>query len=179
MIYIVTAIFSEAKALIEHFGLQKVQTKPFLIFSNDNISLVVSGMGKVESAIATTYMCKDKKIDKLINIGVCGTNNKNKEIGSLYKIKSVIDVSSDKKYMISADGEALYCFDRIVKSSENIKNNILIDMESVGFYKAAVKFVKKEDIRIYKIVSDHLKTSHISLEDIYTITKNAIKEIDL
>ncbi len=179
MIYIVIAIFSEAEALIEHFKLQKIQTKPFLIFGNDDITLVISGMGKVESAIATTYICKDKKINKIVNIGICGTNDKNKKIGSIHRIKSIVDVSTDKKYMISTDGEVLYCFDKIIKSSKNIKNNILIDMESVGFYKAAINFTKKENISIYKIVSDHLTTSHISLENIYKIMKNAIKEIVL
>ena len=177
---IVTAIFSEAKALIEYFDLKKKQTKPFLVFKNDDITLIVSGIGKIESAIATTYLCKDiNNIDKIVNIGVCGTNDENKKIGSLYRIKSVIDTSTNKKYMLSKGDKALYCFDKIVKSNHNIKKNILVDMESVGFYKAAINFAPKEKIFIHKIISDHLKTPHISLDDIYTLIKQSIKEIKI
>jgi len=177
MIVFVTAIFSEAKALIEYFNLQKVEKKPFLIYKNDNIVLIVSGMGKINSAIATFYISQKYRIEKIINIGICGTNDTKKEIGSLHAIKSIIDVSSSKKLVISDKGETLYTFDKIIKDKKGLKENILIDMESYGFYMAASKFVKKEDIKIYKIISDHLEVSHINSKFVYTLVKNSLKEI--
>ncbi len=179
MICIVTAIFSEAKGLIEYFGLKQIDKKPFLIYANDNISLIVSGMGKLNSAIATTYIAKDKQIKKIVNIGICGTNNIMKEKGSLCDIKAVIDATTGKKISIAKKGEILYTFDNIVYKKESLKKNILIDMEGYGFYKAAKIFTNKENIKIYKIISDYLSTEHITNNFIYNLIKQNISEIDI
>ncbi len=179
MICIVTAIFSEAKALIETFELEKKQTRPFLLYGNQNIILIISGMGKINAAIATTYISQNGDIEKFINIGICGTNDKSKKIGDIYLIRSIIDKSTNKKYMINNLGEPLYCYDKIIKDDINLKKNILIDMESFGFYSAAVKFTKQENIKIYKIVSDYLDTKHISNDFIYKISKQATKEVKI
>ncbi len=179
MIIIVTAIFSEAKAFIEYFNLQEVNKKPFIVYKNEKILLIISGMGKINSAIATTYISKGIKIKKIINIGICGTNNLNKTIGSLQSIKAIVNHATDKKYIIGKTGETLYCHDKIIKNTKGLKKNILIDMESFGFYKASLKFTERENIKIYKIISDHLETSHISHDFIYKIIKNKINEIIL
>jgi len=177
MIVFVTAIFSEAKALIEYFDLQKVEKKPFLIYQSDNIALIISGIGKVNSAIATTYISQKYSIDKMINIGICGTNDTKKEIGSLCSIKSIVDASSSKKIVISNDGETLYTFDKIIEDKNSVKKGALVDMEAFGFYSAASKFVDKKDIKIYKIISDHLETSHIDNDFIYHLIKNRLEDI--
>ena len=177
MIVFVTAIFSEAKALIEHFELQKVEKKPFLIYQSDNIALIISKIGKVNSAVATTYISQRYSIDKIINIGICGTNDSKKEIGSFYKIRSIIDASSSKKIVIADDGEVLYTFDKIIKDKNLTKKGVLVDMEAFGFYSAALKFVDKNSIKIYKIISDHLKTSHIDNDFIYSLVKNRLDKL--
>jgi len=174
---IVTAIFSEAKAFIELFGLEKSQKKPFEVYQNSDVTLIVSGMGKLNSAIATTYISQNHTFEKIYNIGICGTNDKTKEIGRLYGIKSVIDASTSKKYSINQTGEILYCFDMIQKGETGVKKPALVDMESFGFYSAAIKFYKKDKICIYKIVSDHLDTTHITNDFIYRLIKKATKEL--
>ena len=177
MTVIVCAIFSEAKALIELYDLKQTAKKPFDIFENDDIALIISNIGKINAAIATTYAALLKQPDKMINIGICAANNSSKKIGSLNSIKSIIDASSGKKVVISNEGEILYCFDKSVKDKKGLKENILIDMESYGFYMAASRVVKKEDIKIYKIISDHLEVSHINSKFVYTLVKNSLKEI--
>ena len=177
MIVFVTAIFSEAKALIEYFELQKVEKKPFLIYQSDNIALIISGMGKINSAVATTYISQKYSINKIINIGICGANDTKKEIGSLYSIKSIIDASSSKKFVISDMGETLYTFDKIIKDKKLVKRGVLVDMEAFGFYSAASKFVDKKDIKIFKIISDYLETSHIDNDFIYALVKSQMDTI--
>ena len=173
---IVCAIFSEAKALIEFYDLKLTAKKPFNIFENDGMALIISNMGKINAAVATAYIATIKKPDKIINIGICASVGKNRQIGSLYKIRSVIEASSGKKAVISNEGEVLYCFDKPVENKP--KENILIDMESYGFYAAASKFVKKEDIKIYKIVSDYLEVSHIDSKFVYTLMKNNLSKFE-
>jgi len=54
---IVTALCSEAEPIIEYFRLKKnTASNKFDIFENDRIALVVSGIGKIKSAIATTIL---------------------------------------------------------------------------------------------------------------------------
>jgi nucleoside phosphorylase len=179
MICIVTAIFSEAKAFIELFELKKVQTKPFEVYQSDDITLVVSGMGKLKSAIATAYISTKKCCDRIYNIGICGTNSLEKEIGKLCRVRSIVEFETGKKYVVDNKGDVLYCFDRVVdrkKEKKELKRDILVDMESFGFYSAAIKFYTKDDIGVYKIVSDRLDTKDITNDFIYKIVKNAIKE---
>ncbi len=175
---IVCAIFSEAKALIEFYGLKLTAKKPFNIFENDDIALIISNIGKINAAVATAYIAALKKPDKIINIGICASVGKNRQIGSLYKIRSVIETSSGKKAVVSNEGEVLYCFDKPVENKNKPKENILIDMESYGFYAAASKFVKKENIKIYKIISDYLEISHIDSKFVYTLMKNNLTKFE-
>ena len=177
MTVIVCAIFSEAKALVELYELKLTAKKPFLIYENDNTTLIISKTGKINAAIATTYAALLKEPDKIINIGICASSSNSKKIGSLNSIKSIVDISSGKKVMLSNEGERLYCFDKPVKETKGLKENILIDMESYGFYMAASKFVKKENIKIYKIISDYLEVSHIDSEFVYTLVKNNLTQI--
>ncbi len=177
MIVIVTATFSEAKALVEHFGLIQIQKKPFSIYKNDKILLIISGIGKVNSAIATTYAFSTyKNIDNIINFGICGSNDKEKKIGSFWHIKSVIDKDSDKKFILKKDGEMLWCHSKAVTSPPSKK--VLVDMESSGFLQAAKHFIDKEKVDIYKIVSDHLDIKEGLKEDLLrNITEENIFKI--
>lgn len=176
---IVCAIFSEAKALIEKFDLKQTEKKPFLIYENDTISLIISGMGKINSAIATTYIAKDKKIESITNIGICASNDITKKIGSLCHIRSIVEAATGKKTVLNTEGEVLYTFDDVVQNKKDLKRDILIDMEGYGFYKASKNLTKKENIKIYKIISDHLDTFYITNDFIYELVKKCINESNL
>ena len=174
MIVIVTATFSEAKALVEYFGLVQTQKKPFSIYKNDKILLIISGIGKVNSAIATTYAFSTyKNIDNIINFGICGSSDKEKEIGSFWNIKSVIDKDSDKKFILKKEGEILWCHSKAIIFP--LSKKVLVDMESSGFLQAAKTFINTKNISIYKIVSDHLDIKEKLNENILKdIVKNSI-----
>jgi len=176
---IVCATFSEAKAMIEKFNLRRIISKPFLIHSNGSIVLIVSGIGKLNSAIATAYMAHYNKIESIINVGICGTNDTKKEIGSLHTVKSIVDVATGKKVTVDKTGEVLYTFDEVVDTKSNLKKSVLIDMEGYGFYKAAKNFTKKDNIKIYKIISDYLETTHITSDFVYDLIKQNLQEIHI
>ncbi len=65
MVYIFTAMYCEARALIEYFHLKKElnQTR-FQVFSEEDgkILLTVMGTGMVSAAVAVRRMAQDKKI---------------------------------------------------------------------------------------------------------------------
>lgn len=152
---IVSAFYIEAKSIIEKLNLKQSQKKPFKMYENEQITLIISGIGKINSAIATTYAFNSH--ESLYNFGICGAK-KDIEISKMCSIKSIIDKSTDKKYQISDDGFTLTTIDKASTSESDFKTD-LCDMEAFGFYQAALKFVKKENIFIYKIVSDNLNTN--------------------
>ena len=171
MTYIVTALKSEAKPIIEFLNLTQKEDKNFPIFTNQDTTLIVSGMGKINSAIAVTYMKPTKKI---INIGICGSYFH--KIGTLCKIKKIIDKSSEKVIHINKEGETLICVDTPQKNQNEFKNR-LVDMESFGFYQASQKFVKKEHIELYKIVSDNISDTILTPKEVYNLITPHLKRV--
>jgi purine-nucleoside phosphorylase len=164
------ALLSEAKPIIEKFSL--VKNGDF--FENDEVKLIVSGMGVVNSAIATTYLLTKfdaKKDDMIFNIGIAGANFKC-DIGDSFLVSKVIDFHSRSILTLPHQGKKLTTVSTPATKID-IKNT-LVDMESYGFLKASKKFIKDENIFIQKVVSDFLDDSVPSKEKVYNLIKNMI-----
>jgi adenosylhomocysteine nucleosidase len=102
MIYIVTALAQEAIPLIQHFKLKKdLSHTKFDLYRNDMIKLIVSGTGKLKSAVATTYLLlkePPKKSDKILNFGICGSGLEKHKSGQIFLINKIEDLNSGKTY---------------------------------------------------------------------------------
>jgi len=173
MTYIVTALVSEAQPIIEFLNLSKRDDQKFQIFSNEKYTLIISGIGKINSAIATTYLTPNND-DTMINLGMCGATYHN--IGALFQIKKIIDKSSQKVIHINQNGQTITCVD-IPQNSPNKFKNTLVDMESYGFYQAANRFVKKENIQIYKIVSDKISDTILTPKEVHDLIYPHLKSL--
>ncbi len=168
MNYITTALLAEASFLIEQYQLTKTIDTHFNIYENEKIKLIISGIGKVDAAAATTYLLQKyqaKREDYVYNIGTCTSTKETEPIGELFSIKKIIDFSTDKVYHLKNLGEALTCVDKALTSSIPIKTP-LADMESVGFYVAAKRFIPLEHIMILKVISDKTDETIPRPEDI-------------
>ena len=165
MLYIVTALYIEAKPLISLFNLKKDNTyTKFQVFSNENIKLIISGTGKIKSATALTYLISNKDIkdnDYIINIGFIASSNNNSQLGDIVYISKIQNAYSDTTFypeMIYKHNfleGSLTTFDKIIENK--IENIEYIDMEAYGFFQTASIFFKKDKIMVLKIVSDILK----------------------
>ena len=165
MLYIVTALYIEAKPLISLFNLKKDNTyTKFQVFSNENIKLIISGTGKIKSATALTYLISHKDIkenDYIINIGFIASSNNNSQLGDIVYISKIQNAYSDTTFypeMIYKHNfleGSLTTFDKIIENK--IENIEYIDMEAYGFFQTASIFFKKDKIFLLKIVSDILK----------------------
>ena len=165
MLYIVTALYIEAKPLISLFNLKKDNSyTKFQVFSNENIKLIISGTGKIKSATALTYLIANKDIkenDYIINIGFIASSNNNSQLGDIVYISKIQSAYSDTTFypeMIYKHNfleGSLTTFDRIIENK--IENVEYIDMEAYGFFQTASIFFKKDKIIVLKIVSDILK----------------------
>ena len=165
MLYIVTALYIEAKPLISLFNLKKDNTyTKFQVFSNENIKLIISGTGKIKSATALTYLISNKDIKEneyIINIGFIASLNNNSQLGDIVYISKIQNAYSDTTfypeiiYKHNFLEGSLTTFDKIIDNK--IENIEYIDMEAYGFFQIASIFFKKDKIIVLKIISDILK----------------------
>lgn len=190
MIYISTAMHMEAKWFISTLKLKKVnESTRFQIFKNDNIVLVVSGVGMMASAMATTYILtkyKAKSDDLFINIGVCGSKDENVPIATTILCNKIINHDTKKCFYPDIlfkhpfyEG-TLESFSSVV--DENLKYRIqgeFVDMEGAASYEAAALFLQPQQINIIKIVSDALKSENLTpkkVEELIKLNANTICE---
>lgn len=174
MRYIVTALYSEAKPLIDFFNLIKHDDPYFPIFQNNQIILIVSGIGKINAAIATTYLLANRKTNPklVLNLGICGSSYATHQIGELFEIKKIIDQSSSKVIHLTDKNlfqtATLACFDTPQNDPSKLQNR-LIDMESFGFYQSSKKFLKSDAIHLIKVVSDKISDTILSPNEVYDL----------
>ena len=147
---IVCAYLKEAKPLIKYFNLKKVNDK-FQIYENEKISLIISDRGSLNSAIATTYLLSVREINHIINFGIAGSSEY--RVGEIFLVNKVNDnLFPDILISHPFRESEIRCFDEVVTEGEYK----LVDMESEGFFRAAIKFLKAHQIHLIKIVSDNL-----------------------
>ena len=79
-----TALVAEAKPIIGHFKLKCIEKVPFNVYKNDDILLVVSGIGGEKTKSALAYALSLYEPKTAINIGIAGCSDKSVKIGSLF-----------------------------------------------------------------------------------------------
>ncbi|PNV83021.1 MAG: hypothetical protein C0627_07375 [Sulfurimonas sp.] len=171
MLYIVTALKSEAQAFVDKYRLGKKRVDAFTIFQNENITLIVSGIGVERSRSATEFLIKKfalKSRDIFINVGICGAC-KTHEIGRLLKIGSII--YKERNYILDRNAVcSITCVDE--EMSEHLHD--IADMESFGFYEATKEIKNRH---IYKVVSDHFEPDMVTKDGTKKLILNAIDTI--
>lgn len=171
LMLITTALMCEARPLIDEFKLKKITTVvefPIFISQDKSIFLIVSGIGKINSASAVSFLYALTGLKKqayLCNIGIAGSSLY--KIGDLIIANKVVDQASSrslypslnllpKKYKID-------CLVTVDVASLNYFHFSMIDMEAFGFYLCANRLVVKEQIQVIKIISDNPTTNHQAL----------------
>jgi len=147
---IVSAFYKEVAPIIKHYKLKKINA-PFEIFKNDEIIVIISGIGKLNSAIASTYLLSKYNIKFIINFGIVGSSKF--KVGEIFLINKINkNLYPDILYSHPFKETYITSMDEVVTDG---KFN-LVDMESEGFFKASTKFLDLDKIFIIKIVSDNL-----------------------
>ncbi len=189
MLYIITAIAGEAIPLINTFKLKKdITYTKFDLFKNDEIKLIVTGIGKIKSSIATTYMLvKDnpRPGDHIFNIGICGSSNENYKVGQVFLINKITDASNGKSFYPETvfkhnlSEEHLITFDKPVKKSK-VTNlpPCLVDMEASGYYEASSLYFQSHRIHLIKILSDYLKGEKLTSAFVQSLVEKNIPTIE-
>lgn len=169
----VVALSAEAHPLIGYYKLRRLHNiSAFEVYENENVRLIVSGMGKINAAVATAYLAglvNTGAPQVWLNVGIAGGNAAS--LGDLVMINSITDTETRKTYYPSI------CFDSslpqtAIKTVSNpdvkYRQDTLFDMEAAGFFIAASRFAPVELVHCCKIISDN------SDQAVDTVNKGAV-----
>ncbi|MFT5127089.1 MAG: adenosylhomocysteine nucleosidase [Rhodothermales bacterium] len=164
MIHIVTALNCEARPIIAKFAMKGMSGRgPWRVFASRDARLIVSGAGKLRSALATQALAADADADSaILNIGCCGAVNPEQHaIGDAVLAHQIRDHGSGRSHypdVLASPAfaeSAIETWDRGV-SHEDSPGAAVVDMEAFGFYEAASLSWPTHRIGVLKVVSDHL-----------------------
>jgi nucleoside phosphorylase len=184
MILIVVALKVEAKSIIDFYDLKRVDDNSFEIYQNSKQALIISGVGKFNATVATTYIIsKFSNIKKIINFGICGARKyDNINIGDIFLVHKISDYETKRDFfpnillkhnLIETD---LTTFNNPVNNEDF--DTKLADMEAFGFFFASLRFLSIEKIIVIKIVSDFLSPQKFKKEYIISLINNKIEVLD-
>lgn len=167
------ALKSEAQAFVDKYKLKKSKINKFIIYSNDKMLIIISGIGipyarKATQTLINTFDINDNDI--YLNIGICGANREYK-VGDLIEIGSITHNNSTYTFK---DAKNINCLD---KESCDMSCKI-VDMESYGFYDAIIHSPAIKKIYILKVVSDNFEPHKITKEQTKTLIFNKIDVIN-
>ncbi len=173
-IIVLTAMRCEAQPIINHYRLKKNFTySKFEVFSG-LIDLIISGVGKLKSAIATAHIITAHAKEKdlyLLNLGIAGSADRNRIIGDLYLINKIHDDSTARNYypdillQHKLPETCVTSYDRAIGPGDiNDDYPGLVDMEAAGFIAAAHSFLQPHQTICLKVLSDHLDFENLNKE---------------
>ncbi|EDM24462.1 hypothetical protein [Caminibacter mediatlanticus] len=167
MLNIVTALKIEADPIIKKYNLKCYNN----VYQNKYINLIITGQGKIKSAINTALLLNQFKFPTL-NIGIAGSNKYN--INKGFFIDKIIDYDTNLEYFPDFFPKKSTTLTTISKIGKYFS---LTDMEGSGFFEACYKFLNVNEIILYKIVSDTLKNP-INKQEIPNLISTHLEIID-
>lgn len=181
----VVALSAEAHPLIGYYKLKRLHNiSAFEVYENENVRLIVGGMGKVNAAAATAYLaglCNTRAPQVWFNVGIAGGNAA--KLGDVVIVNAITDDETSKSYYPSI------CFDSGLPQAEIVtvsdpgtkyRQDSLFDMEAAGFFIAANRFAPAELVHCCKIVSDNSEKSFdtISKTSVIEMIQAGLEKID-
>jgi nucleoside phosphorylase len=85
------ATLSEAKPFIVELSLIEDTSHPFKVFSGKGVLLLICGIGKANSAMATAYCCREFSPGVVINLGAAGSTVNSHSLGEICHISEVYE----------------------------------------------------------------------------------------
>lgn len=181
MICIEVALKAEANPLIEAFNLRPLSGNHlFPIWENDHLKLIISGIGKVPSGAACSYLTaihRDEDLYGWLNVGVGG--HQTYPVGTPCLIHKIIDrgrkCSFFPSFAFTPPCETEVCL-TVEKPENNYDMPYVYDMEAAGFYAIASKLTPLEMIHVFKVISDNLKepTTKVNQQLVEDLISNQI-----
>ncbi len=81
----------EAEPFVEALGLRRIGQSPLPVYKGAGVTLVISGIGKTNAAIAATYCCAVFHPGWIVNLGAAGSTKASHGLGDVFHITKVIE----------------------------------------------------------------------------------------
>lgn len=159
-VFIVCALACEAAPLISHYRLKGDSNRsPFSFYEGESFSLIISGVGRIQTAAAVGYLqalSKHRSHPIWINVGIAG--HRTMTLGAGVLAHQIIDQASGHTYYPQ------FVVDRPVttgvimsvdKPEQDYALDVVYDMEASAFWQIASKMTTAEFVHAYKIISDN------------------------
>lgn len=163
MIYIFSALYAEAKNIIDHYGLKKeksLETVRFDVFANDSIRLVITGVGEINAAAAVSNIGGAYGIspdDEILNVG-CGAGFCNETcLGSIFLGNKLTEQMTGRTFYpdMLMKTNLMECeIVTVARVLNEGRDSVVYDMEAAAVYQAAAFFVGPHRMHFIKLVSD-------------------------
>ena len=168
MLILHTALHAEARAFIEHFRLQRQHDlKTFACFARDDIFLVESGMGKIDTATAIGWagalLAAEQPV--WLNIGMAG--HADHQLGHLLLAHRIEDQASEERYYPPQLFHPVPSSENLItveQPSHKYPANAMIDMEASAFIRSASRFSSLELIHSIKLITDNRENPPVRMK---------------
>jgi hypothetical protein len=172
MFFIFTAVYAEAKPIIEYYKMHKLlQENKFQMFVSDEaaVAAVVAGVGKTAAAACVSRIISlyGNNTAGILNMGVCGkTSGKaTEDTGRAYICNKIEDFECGRIFypdmlirhnFIESEivTVPVVADNRYLEKSGLKDRNVLVDMEAAAVYQAGNYYIGPEKLHFIKIVSD-------------------------
>ena len=159
MLILHTALHAEARALIQHFRLQRQhEVKSFACFACEDIFLIESGMGKIDTATAVgwagAFLGAEEPV--WLNVGMAG--HADHELGKLLLAQRVEDQTSGQRFYPPQILHPLPASENLVTVGQptlEYPDDAMVDMEASAFIRSASRFSTLELIHSIKVIADN------------------------
>ncbi|OHE17446.1 MAG: hypothetical protein A2X96_02195 [Syntrophobacterales bacterium GWC2_56_13] len=91
VIGLVTATMLETVPLIGDLALREWESEPFVVYGDDRIALIISGIGRANAAMACAYLIQTRRPALVCNLGASGATDRQCRLGESYHIARVIE----------------------------------------------------------------------------------------
>ena len=190
MIIITTALYCEAKALIERFGMKKdTSNTRFQVFTDTekDMVIVITGVGSIAAAAAVSGVCARYEntqgaLDFLVNIGACSGQQAE---GTIYICNKITELATgrtfypDMLYRHPFRETQITTVMKALKSGELpcCGKDALFDMEAAAVYQAGAYFFGPHQMSFIKVVSDNASPSSVTEKKLETLIEKNIDRI--
>ena len=186
-IHLIIALACEAKPVIEYYALKRCMDETaFPVFRNQDMTLTISGVGKIAAASAVAYTqgrYASKQTAIWLNIGVAG--HASLEIGNCRIAHKIVDHETSRHWYPSL----LFSSTTICETSEictvsqpesQYKEDCLYEMEAAGFIATASRFSSLELIQSLKVISDNqsVATTTLNAQSVARLIENQLDNIN-
>lgn len=185
MINIVIALACEAKSLIQHYNLQLQSSESgFRIYQNQDMHLIVCGVGKTSVAAACDHLHslnKQYEAAAWLNVGIAG--QRDLALGSPVVAHKITDAASQQYWFPTLLFKPPCDTLEIITVDEPIQQysgHYVYDMEASAFYITANRYAPSELVHSLKIISDnqHESTDKINAKLVRKLMQQGLQQID-